>query len=110
MRLPPTRRLGGPLRTSNFQIPPDLVVKSQAIDIIDVIVQLIRRPHVVQTSSCNSKSRCEPLSTSEAHRFTTKSDGMCNAPCSQCKVAKSGWILLPKSDLIVGLLCQRQSG
>jgi hypothetical protein len=54
----------------------DLVVKSQVIDIIDVTLQLIRRPHVVQTSSCNSKSRCEPLSTSEAHRFTTKSDGM----------------------------------
>jgi len=34
---------------------------------------LLRRPHVVQTSSRNSKSRRERLSPSKAHRFTTKS-------------------------------------
>jgi len=31
-----------------FQIPPDLVVKSQAIDIIDIILQLIKRQALVQ--------------------------------------------------------------
>src|SRR5256885_11880776 len=34
---------------------------------------MLRRPHVVQTSSRNSKSRRERLSPSKAHRFTTKS-------------------------------------
>src|SRR6266851_8279558 len=56
------------------QIPPDLVVKSQAIDIAEVILSRIRRPHVVHTLCRPRKSRCELLSTSEAHWFTTKSE------------------------------------
>src|SRR2546426_10410789 len=31
------------------QIPPDLVVKSQAIDIVEVILSRIRRPHIIHT-------------------------------------------------------------
>src|SRR5216683_5837691 len=56
------------------QIPPDLVVKSQAVDIAEVILSRIRRPHVVHTLCRPRKSRCELLSTSEAHWFTTKSE------------------------------------
>jgi hypothetical protein len=52
------------------------VVKSQAIDIAEFILSLIRRPHIFQTLCSNSKSRCALLSTSEAHWSTTKSDGM----------------------------------
>ena len=59
------------------QIPPDLVVKSQAIEIVEVILSRIRRPHVIHTLCRHRKARCELLSTSEAHWFTTKSDGMC---------------------------------
>src|SRR5207237_10586493 len=57
-----------------FQIPSDLVVKSQAIDIAEVILSRIRRPHVVHTLCRHRKSRCELPSTSEAHWFTTKSE------------------------------------
>ena len=32
-----------------FQIPPDFVVKSQAIDVAEVILALIRQPNVVST-------------------------------------------------------------
>jgi hypothetical protein len=60
-----------------LQIPPDLVVKSQAIDITEVILSRIRRPNTVQTLCRNRISRFEQLSTSEAHWSTTKSDGMC---------------------------------
>jgi hypothetical protein len=59
-----------------FQIPPDLVVKSQAIDIAEVILSRIRRPNAVHTLCRNKTSRFEQLSTSEAHWSTTKSDGM----------------------------------
>src|SRR5438105_1519631 len=59
-----------------YQIPPDLVVKSQAIDIVEVILSRIRRPHVIHTLCRHRKARCDVLSTSEAHWFTTKSDGM----------------------------------
>jgi len=58
------------------QIPPDLVVKSQAIDSTGVILSPIRRPKVVQTLHRNRKSRLELLFISEAHRSTTKSVGM----------------------------------
>src|SRR5712691_4710314 len=61
----------------NIQIPSDLVVKSQLIDIIDVILQLIKRPNGVQMACRNRKSRCELLSTSEVQWSTTKSDGVC---------------------------------
>jgi hypothetical protein len=60
----------------NLQIPPDLVVKSQAIDITEIILSRIRRPNAVQTLCRNRISRFEQLSTSEAHWSTTKSDGM----------------------------------
>src|SRR5438874_2079599 len=52
------------------------VVKSQAIDIVEVILSRIRRPHIIHTLCRHRKARCELLSTSEAHWFTTKSDGM----------------------------------
>ena len=59
-----------------FQIPPDLVVKYQAIDIVELIFSLIWRQNIVQTSCRNRKWRCEPLSPSEVHRATTKSGGI----------------------------------
>ena len=59
-----------------FQIPPDFVVKSQAIDSTEVILSLIRRPKVVQTLHRNRKSRLELPFISEAHRSTTKFDGI----------------------------------
>ena len=46
------------------QIPPDLVVKSQAIDIIDIILQPIRPPNGVSRVWRNRKSRGMLLSTS----------------------------------------------
>ena len=55
----------------NDQIPPDLVVKWQAIDIADVIFSLIWRRPLVHTGGENRKSRGEPLAPSTAHRFTT---------------------------------------
>ena len=57
------------------------MVKSQAIDIMDVIRSRIRRQNVVQTLSSNRLSRHKPLSASEASWFTTKSVG----------VWKAGW-------------------
>src|SRR5262249_24462985 len=65
---------------SQTQIPPDLVVKYQAIDIVEVIFSLIWRWDIAQTSCRNRQSRCEPLSPSEAHRSTTKSGGMWTGP------------------------------
>jgi hypothetical protein len=59
-----------------IQIPPDFVVKSQAIDVAEVILALIRQPTVVSTLWRNRQSRRERLSTSETHGSTTKSDGM----------------------------------
>jgi len=63
-----------------FQIPPDLVVKSQAIDIIGLILPLIRGQNVVETSRRHMKSRFELLSPSKGNWFTTKSDGMWDFP------------------------------
>ena len=40
-----------------FQIPSDLVVKSQATDIIDLLLQLIRHPNGVHRSCHHRKSR-----------------------------------------------------
>jgi hypothetical protein len=62
------------------QIPPDFVVKSQAIDVAEVILALIRQPNVVSTLWRNRQSRRERLSTSETHGSTTKSDGMWEFP------------------------------
>ena len=63
-------------KTRKFQIPPDLVVKSQTTDIIDIILQLIRRPNGVHRACRNRKSRGELLSTSEIQWSTTKYDGV----------------------------------
>ena len=38
-----------------FQIPPDLVVKSQAVDIIGLILPLIRGQNVIETSRRHMK-------------------------------------------------------
>jgi site-specific recombinase XerD len=62
--------------TWKLQIPPDLVVTSQAIDITEINLSRIRRPNAVHTLCRNRISRLEQLSTSEAHWSTTKSDGM----------------------------------
>ncbi len=54
-----------------IQIPPDLVVKSQPIEIAKVILSTIKRSKVVQTLCRNRKARFEllsaSLSTSEAY-------------------------------------------
>ena len=52
------------------------MVKSQATDIVDIILQLIRRPNGVHRACRNRKSRGELLSTSEVQWSTTKSDGV----------------------------------
>jgi hypothetical protein len=44
------------------QIPPDLVVKSQAIDIVGLILLLIQGQNVVETSRRHRKSRFELIS------------------------------------------------
>ena len=59
-----------------FQVPPDLVVKSQGVDIAEIILSLMRRSNVVQTLFRNRKSRIKLFSLSEDHWSTTKSDGM----------------------------------
>src|SRR5262245_29421251 len=33
-----------------------------------------------------------------------------HAPWAHCMVAKSGWMFVPKSEVMVGVLCHRQSG
>ena len=58
------------------QIPPDLVVKSQATDIIEIIVQPIGPPNSVHRAYRYRKSRGELLSTSEVPWSTTKFDGV----------------------------------
>src|SRR5207245_6387747 len=62
----------------SVQIPPDLVVKSQPTDIVDIVLQLIRRPNGAHRACHSKKSRGEPFSTSEVQWSTTKSDGVCN--------------------------------
>jgi hypothetical protein len=63
-------------RSYREQIPPDLVVKYQAIDIFEVIFSLVWQRNIVQTSCRNRKLRCELLSLSGAYRSTTKSGRM----------------------------------
>src|SRR5207249_9196311 len=55
------------------QIPPDLVVKSQPTDIIDIILYPIKRPHGIHRACSVRKSRDELLSTAEVSWSTTKS-------------------------------------
>src|SRR5205823_11698748 len=64
-------------RHKKYQIPPDLVVKSQPADIVDIVLQLIRRPNGAHRACHSRKSRGEPFSTSEVQWSTTKSDGVC---------------------------------
>src|SRR5262249_37465314 len=59
-----------------FQIPSDLVVKFQTIDIVEVVFSLIWRRNIAQTSCRNRKTRFELPSPLEAHWSTTKSGGM----------------------------------
>src|SRR5262249_28875546 len=59
-----------------FQIPPDLVVKSQPTDIIDIILCPIKRPNGVYMACRVRKSGGELLSIAEVLWSTTKSDGM----------------------------------
>jgi hypothetical protein len=54
--------------SEKIQIPSDSVVKSQDLDIAEVILALIRQPNVVSTLWRNRQSRREQLSTSEAHK------------------------------------------
>jgi hypothetical protein len=63
-----------------LQIPSDSVVKLQATDIIDLILQLIRYPNGVHRSCRNRESRGAVLSTSEVQWATTKFDGVCKLP------------------------------
>src|SRR5689334_21409858 len=57
-------------------MPSDLVVESQATDIIDVILQLIRHPNGVHRACRHRKSRGALLSPSEVPWTTTKFDGI----------------------------------
>ncbi len=52
------------------------MVRSQAIDIVGLILLLIQGQNVVETSRRHRKSRFELLSPSKGHWFTTKSDGV----------------------------------
>src|SRR5215831_6335116 len=69
--------LSGAGKHEKIQIPSDLVVKSQAADIIDLILQLIGHPNGVYRPCRNRKSRGAVLSTSEGQWATTKFDGVC---------------------------------
>jgi hypothetical protein len=64
------------------QIPSDLVVKSQATDIIDFILQLIRHQNGVHRSCRSRTPRGAVLSTSEVQWATTKFDGVWKFPDS----------------------------
>src|SRR5262249_50918728 len=95
----PSRTIGGNKRFAQFlaiptvsldvislvasscgQIPSDLVVKSQIVDIIDLILQIVGHPNGVHRPCRNRKSRGAVLSTSEGQWATTKFDGVCNFP------------------------------
>jgi transposase len=52
-----------------YHIPPDLVVKCQAIDNAEVIFSWIWLRNIVQTSYRNRKGRCEPLSLLTGCKF-----------------------------------------
>src|SRR5215470_2253569 len=65
-----------PFGITKFQIPSDLVVKSQVTDIIDLLLQLVRHPNGVHRSCHHRKSRGAVLSTSAVQRATTKFDGV----------------------------------
>src|SRR5262249_36085363 len=62
------------------QIPPDLVVKSQVLDIVGFTLLLMQEKNLVHTSPGPRRSRFEPLSLSAGYWFTTKSAGMWEIP------------------------------
>src|SRR5205085_11062435 len=94
----------------NCQIPPDLVVKYQGVDIVEVISSLILRRNIVRTSCRNRKWRCGPLSPSEAHRSTTKFSGMWNVHRDQQSVVDHFNLLgqIPRSLLRLFPGCYRR--
>jgi hypothetical protein len=93
------------------QIPPDLVVKSQAIDITEIILSRVRRPNAVQTLCRNRISRFERLSTSDAHWSTTKSDGMWAIPQMDCgRVALSRRHAVPLAHCVSVVLVRVRLG
>src|SRR5262245_36541577 len=59
-----------------LQRPPDGVVQTQSIDILEGILQPLRRVDVVQTSGRPRQLRGELLAPSEAHWSTTESARM----------------------------------
>ena len=63
--------------TVTFQIPPDLVVKSQAIDIINIILMLFSGSSCRRAWGRNGKSSAELPSLFREPSVTTKLDGMC---------------------------------
>ena len=63
-----------------FQIPSDLVVKSQVTDIIGLLLQLVRHPNGVPRSCHHRKSRGTVLSTSAVQWATTKFNGVWKNP------------------------------
>src|SRR5262249_31535420 len=79
----------------NSQIPSDFVVKSQATDVIDLILQLIRHQNGVHRSCRNRTSRGVVLSTSEVQWATTKFDGVwiVGVPLSMVRIV-GGMILM----------------
>jgi hypothetical protein len=58
------------------QIPPDLVVKSQHIDIVDIIFMLFYDRSCNRALGCNGKSRAKLPSLFKRPFVTTKFDGM----------------------------------
>src|SRR5215472_10505544 len=60
-----------PVSLRTIQIPSDLVVKLQAIDIVEVVFSLLWRRNIAQTSCRNGKTRFELPSPWEAHWSTT---------------------------------------
>jgi hypothetical protein len=78
-------------------MPPDCVVKSQTMDVVDVILSLIRQPNVGKTSWSNRRLRVERPATSEVPWSTTQSDGMWeNTPfCSRDLLSYACNMILP---------------
>ena len=58
------------------QIPPDLVVKSQAVDIVDIIFRSFYEQSCNRVLGCNGKSRAKLPSLFRRPSVTTKFDGM----------------------------------
>jgi hypothetical protein len=59
--------------TQKNQIPPDLVVKSQAVDIVDIIFRSFYEQLCNRVLGCNGKSRAKLPSLFRRPSVTTKS-------------------------------------